>query len=807
MARHDTTPAQDTRTRPDHTRVEHDQADTAQPSAPLPRSSSPEPSPVPGNLPAELDAFIGRHRALAEGKHLLRRARLLTLTGPGGIGKTRLALRLAAELAQDCARPYPDGVWLISLGELTRPDQVTAALLDAFTPRPDNLDALLAQLLTQRLLLVFDNCEHLLAAVADLLRQVLRSSAGVRVLATSRTCLQLPGEHLQPVPPLGTGDPADPDDERRCEALQLLTAQARVVNAELGDDEHADALRLCRLLDGVPLAITLAATRLRSMSVRDLADRVAAGEGCALLDTGQHHGQPSHRTLAAAHDWSYNLCTPAEKCLWDRLSVFAGAFDPRSAEAVCADDELTAEHLPRLLARLVDQSVLLADTTGGTTRYRMLTSVRAAGAARLDEHDGRRLRQAHAEHYLDLARQATDAVSSDHEGSWISRVQREIPHLTAAVGYFLDHGEPVSALELAVEVARTRWAFATGELTVARDLLGRALAAQHTPHPLQVAAHVLATHLDLCQGNTARAERELAAAETINNRLGAPAGLRPWSLTGQGLLLLFTGEARGIAVLRQAHELWQQADYPGHDFLPLATAMIGDALIGDAPAAFGHPDPGERTFATSVTELGQEWTQWCRAVTELRHGDIHLAAELLADTTRRHLHLGDRWGTAWSLEALAWATAACGHNEHAAVLFGAAQQHRPPNTTITDGAPAAALHNRWTTTTRARLGEAPYGASVTRGTALDHASLLTYLLELPDPAQHSSQFPGDLTEREYEIAGLIAAGLTNKQIATKLTVSVRTVDTHGESIRHKLGFFGTGSRTKISHWWGELHRR
>ncbi len=748
-----------------------------------------------GNLPLELDRFVGRHRELGEVRRLLEQARLVTLTGPGGIGKTRLALRLAANAAQTGAAAYPDGVWLLSLSELTTPDEITELLLDtlgvAVELEPGNcLDSLLTALRGRRLLLVVDNCEHLAVAVAGLLRRVLQAAAGVRVLATSRIPLQVPGEHLQPVGSLDLGT-----RDGRSEAAQLLLERARAVTAEPGDD--ADVELLCRLLEGVPLAITLAAARLRVVGIKDLVDDLDGGTQFGVLDTGQHAeshgGQPWHRTLAATNDWSYALCTPAEQRLWDRLAVFPGGFDPRSAEVVCADDQLDAVHLPHLLVRLVDQSILLADIEAGTSRYYMLDSVRSSGVLRLRERgqEEQQLRQAHAEHYLDLARQATDAVGSDHEIGWVRRIELEMPNLHAAVNFLLADGQADQALELAVELARTRWALAAGQPDQARDLLWRTLDAQIRPHALQAAGHVLAAQLDLSQGDPAHAERHLAAAEAIARQLGSPPELQPWLLAGHGGQLLAAGEARSLAVLRQARDTWDQhaepnTAYPGRGLLALAAALLGDA-------------------ATARGET--EDASWCRGVTELRHGSPQAAATLLAGTAHRHLTLGDLWGSAWSLEALAWAAAACRHDEQAAVLLGAAHHHRLTTVTMAGLGPIAELHNQWSATTQARLGEQEFGAAFEHGTTLDHTGVLAYLRALPEPAQHSGQPPGGLSAREYEVAGLVTAGLTNRQIAEQLVLSIRTIDTHVDAIRHKLGVSGTGSRLRIARWWGEQNQR
>jgi predicted ATPase/DNA-binding CsgD family transcriptional regulator len=327
----------------------------------------------PGQPPSECTAFVGRKAELAAIGTLLDSARLVTTVGPPGVGKTRVSLR-AAVLAAD---RYPDGVWLAELSGLREPALVPAAVAACLgLPGQDaraRLPAVLDCLRERRLLLILDTCEHLMDACAAFAEGVLREAPGVTLLATSRQPLDVPGEHVYPVPPLPVCD---------LEELFARRAAAVVPGFAVTAANRADVIRLCERLDGIPLGIELAAGRLRTLPLADLADRVESGFG---ILTGDRRGaSPRHQTLGTAADWSYGLCTPAEQALWARLSVFAGPFDMTAAEQVCADADLPRGAVVEALIGLVDKSVVLRDHAGGP-RYRLLGALREFGAAKLAE--------------------------------------------------------------------------------------------------------------------------------------------------------------------------------------------------------------------------------------------------------------------------------------------------------------------------------------------------------------------------------------------------------------------------------------
>lgn len=334
----------------------------------------------PGELPVEVTRFVGRHRELAELAGLLRTARLVTVTGPGGVGKTRVALRAASLLADD----FPDGTCLVELSGLHDPellaDTVASCLWLPEAESRSQLDAIIDHLRGQRMLLILDTCEHLIDACA-MLADVLLRATEVTVLATSRQTLDVPGEHTCAIPPLpiSIGPLSDP---AAGDAIELFTqcAAAVVPGFAVTDANRADVIRLCQRLDGVPLAIELATVRLRAIPLGQLAERLE--DRFRLLTGGRRAALPHHQTMRAATDWSYDLCSPAEQLLWARLSVFAGSFDVGAVEQVCAGEPLDRQDVLSTLIGLVDRSVVLRVGEGGT-QYLLLDTIREFGAEKL----------------------------------------------------------------------------------------------------------------------------------------------------------------------------------------------------------------------------------------------------------------------------------------------------------------------------------------------------------------------------------------------------------------------------------------
>ena len=382
---------------------------------------------APGNLPAELTTFIGRDREVSEVVALLRSSRLVTLTGAGGVGKTRLGLRVAAEFPGEAE----DGIYLVELAETTGDDQVEAAVARVLRipPQPGRpmLDVLADALAPQQMLAVLDNCEHLIDSCAKTTDTLLRRCPKLTLIATSREPLGIAGETVYRVPPLSL--PPDGDDSeaaaRSSDAAGLLADRARSQDVSIVIDARTGPLlvSLSRRLDGMPLAIELAAARLRTMSLRELSDRL--DQRFRLLTGGSRAGPARHRTLEAAIGWSYSLLTGAEQIMLGRLTVFAGGFDLAAAEAVCGLGTIEPLEVAGVLGSLVDKSLVCAEPVGEMVRYRLLETIRMFAADRLAEagpEEAPAAEEAHCAHYLAVAEQAAAHLHTRDAGSWLARL-------------------------------------------------------------------------------------------------------------------------------------------------------------------------------------------------------------------------------------------------------------------------------------------------------------------------------------------------------------------------------------------------
>jgi predicted ATPase len=398
---------------------------------------------LPNNLPTQLATFVGRHQELAEVRALAETSRLVTLTGAGGSGKTRLSLQVAAELLDGSG----DGVWLVELAPVADEDEVApaiaAALAIAGQPGRPILETLVEALVPQNVLIVLDNCEHLIGACAKTADAILRRCPRVHVIATSREPLGIGGEVIYRVPPLslpgpegdtGPGSPIPgPSD-----AVALLVQRAREQGVALPLDEKAGLLlvSVCRRLDGMPLAIELAAARLRSLSLTDLCDRL--DQRFRLLTGGSRAAMERQRTLHAMVDWSYSLLNIAEQLLVRRLSVFPETFDLAAAEAVCGFGDIEAIEVADLLGSLADKSLVLAEPAGAAIRYRLLETIREFAAERLievGEDEAARLAAAHCEHFLRLAETANPHLTGPDQAQWFARLDADQLNLWRAAEY------------------------------------------------------------------------------------------------------------------------------------------------------------------------------------------------------------------------------------------------------------------------------------------------------------------------------------------------------------------------------------
>jgi predicted ATPase/DNA-binding NarL/FixJ family response regulator len=764
---------------------------------------------VTGNLPAELTSFVGRRGELAEVRRLLAGSRLVTLTGIGGVGKTRLALRAAAGLR----RAFRDGVWLVQLDQLRDPAllaQAVAAALGLQDRAGYAPGAALADYLAGRqLLLVLDNCEHLVDAAAKLADLLLRAATGLRLLATSRESLNITGETVLAVPPLAApeaGRPLTVAELARFPAVGLFAERAAQVvpGFALSEANMAAVAGICRQLEGLPLAIELAAARLPVLSPEQIEARL--GDRLGLLTRGGRTRPARQQTLRASVEWSHELCSQAERLLWARLSVFAGGFELDAAEGICADHRLAAEEVLDLLAALAGKSILTVVHGQGVARYRMPETLREYGQERLHESgEHAALRRRHRDWHEQLARQVDTGWLSPQVADLTARLFREHANVQAAQDFCqTEPGEAEAGLRIALHV----WFFhcwIAGHVSEGRYRLDRVLAQAGEPTVWRAQGLLLASFLAAVGGDRGAVQPLLEAGTSLAGQLNDPA-TQAFAAWVAGHLCLFAGDLPqaiahcedGLAALPVAARGRQRA----HLLICLANAA---GLTGDEERAVACHRELE-----ALTEAGSDYIRraycayslWALGAAAWRRGDLDRATGLQQQSLRLRRH--DRMGSTYCLEALAWIAASQHQYERAAVLLGAATGVLQSMGTTLDGNQyVAGYHRDCERQARQTLGEAAFQAAYRRGRELPAEDALAYALQQPpDKPQKKPSAPAisdgaTLTPRELQVARLIAGGRSNKEIAADLVISQRTAEGHVEHILAKLGFT---SRAQVAAW-------
>lgn len=753
-----------------------------------------------------LTSFVGRRRELAEITRLLGESRLVTLTGVGGVGKTRLAVR-AAERARTS---FPDGVWLVELAEVAEPDLLPHVVAEALgvrdqTARPPEA-ALLEFLGDQRLLIIMDNCEHLLDACAALITNVLRSAGNVVILATSREPLGVFGEQSWPVPPLSMPDlanvaPSVGGYKYGYEALDLFEERARaaVPGFVLDSTSKQLAVQLCQGLDGLPLAIELAAVRLRAMSIEQILERLR--DRYRLLSHGNRGGPARHQTLRAAVDWSFDLCAEPEQALWARLSVFAGSFDLAAAEAVCSDDDVRADDMLDLLASLVDKSIVLREGAKSKVRYRLLETIRAYGRERLSlagvENEFRRR---HRDYYLQLAERCEDCWFGPDQIEWWDRLQSEQSNLWSALDYCLTTpGESAAGVRMAGALC-FYWN-ACGHLQDGRYWLDRALDADKRPSTDRTKALWVNGWVAMTQGDNDAAmgyfDECLELAKVLDDQRA-----RAFVYQFRGSAEQFSGELeRAESLLQEAVDFHRRSGVV-NALTVLGTAQLGfvSCLIGDAESAIRLCEECRAVSEPHGEQWAYSWAAWVSGLARWTRGEFPLAAKALKMALGLKCAMNDRLGMSACVELLAWLAVEEGRYKRAAHLFGVSR-----TLWATIGSPlfgSRALidrHDRYEEQAQQALGSKSFEEGARWGEQLELAEAMvlarTEEERRAEPAHHSSSCSPHLTQREREVARLLAEGLTNKEIAARLVISRRTVEGHVENVLSKLG---VKSRTQVA---------
>jgi predicted ATPase/DNA-binding CsgD family transcriptional regulator len=755
------------------------------------------------NVPTELSSFVGRRAELAEVKRLLGQARLVTLAGPGGVGKTRLALRAAATVQ----RAFPDGVWFVELARLSEQAAVAVEVGTALGLRDRSIRSsapVLSRFIAgKHMLLVLDNCEHLLGACADLVTALLRACPRLRVLATSRQPLGVAGEQHWQVPPLSlpaSSDPIEPGGALRWEAVRLFADRA---GSHLQDfaitpgNAHA-VVQLCQRLDGIPLAIELAAARSPVLTAEQIVARL--DDRFTLLTAGDRSDGTRHQTLRAVLDWTHDLLTADERLLWHRLSVFPAGFQLEAAEAVCSDRLLPKQAILGLIGSLIEKSVVSPEHRQAQVRYRLLETIREYGKQKLTAAGGEpAARRRHRDWYASMAADAEREYAHPRQLQAFDRLNAEHANLRAALQFCLS--SPGEA-EAGVTMAAQLWLYWEGRFHVSegREWLTALLAVRPTASPAHAKALWAAGYLALLQSDVAAATPLLEESRRLARQIGDSAALA-YATQFLGFAALYQGDmARSVTLAEEGLRLHRIAgNGPG-----AAGALLH---LGITRSFQGDLDAAGRLYEESLAISEDEGDQWIRSNTLFGLGIVGWLRADNAGALRREKeslrlkhNMDDRTGIALCLEALGWITAADDHPERAATLLGAAQSIWDALLTETYE-PWKGYHDACVTRARSDLGPDAFSRAFRKGTAMSITQAVSYALEEPEsPRSHqlaARRQPDGLTEREHEVAVLVAQGLSNKQIAVHLVVSPRTAESHVRHILNKLGF---DSRIQIATW-------
>lgn len=638
----------------------------------------PPPPRRPHNLPVQLTTFIGREQEIAEVKRLLGAARLLTLTGPGGCGKTRLALRVVA----DSVDQHPDGVWFVDLAPLADaafiPSSVAAALDVPEQPTRPLTDTLADYLRTKTLLLVLDNCEHLRTACQVLADRLLRASDTARILATSREVLGVEGESTYRVPPLGLPDVHHAPSVAHLteyDAIRLFAERAALVQPgfTITPSNAPAVLQICQRLDGMRLALEFAAARIRTLSAEQIAARL--GDRFQLLTGASSMAVPRHQTLQATMDWSHDLLSKQEQALLRRLSVFAGGCTLEAAEAVCAGGGLERAEVLDLLTQLIDKSLVQVEAHEGEARYSLLETVRQYGRQRLEEAgDALVARQRHFGWYLALAERAAQELLGPNEIAWLERLEQDHDNFRAAIEWSrIEPGEEAGGLRLVV--ALYQFLEIRGHFAEVRQWLDDMLSRHKNATPLlRAKALNLAGHLAYSQGDPARVvalcEEALAIAQTAGDKTQTAQALHYLAHAAEGVgdyrhaagLL-----ERSIALHREAGSVHQL----GTALHCLAnTGRFGPNAQRNLEKSAALFEEALTIFRTAAYSRGTTTTLHNLGYLALHRGNHRKALALFRDSLMQAKDAGDRR----ALNCLAGLAGVAARTapERAARLFGAA---------------------------------------------------------------------------------------------------------------------------------------
>jgi non-specific serine/threonine protein kinase len=804
----------------------------------------------PTNLPVQLTSFIGREHVQAELESLLASARLVTLTGPGGCGKTRLALQVAGVVSRRCR----DGVWLVELASLRDrallPQLITKTLSISHAPEQPALEALLDYVQSKEMLLLLDNCEHLIGDCASLAQQLVSQAAGLRLLVTSREPLALAGERLYSLsglacPAVGEDQRIDnPIDLMQYDAVRLLVERARTVlpNFTLTPANASSVVQICRKLDGLPLALELASARSNVLTIQQIAERLD-DQFSLLVSTQRAAPEPRHHTLRTAMDWSYELLSTPEQALLRRLSVFSGGCALATVEAVCTGDEVERIQLLDLLSSLVNKSLVVAETLqANEARYHLLETIRQYAQEKLiAAGEGPAIRDRHLESFLELTERVAQKLTGQDQQRWLHWLEAETGNLRAALAWSLES----HAIEAGLRIAIALYQFWTIRNYVAEGLAW-------TEQLLSKADDLIApvtranalTYASLLAGMRGNTSAQVAYGRQAGHLAEAAGDEGRPALTWALAALAHASRAMGdheteFTLAQRVIELRREAG----DAYPLGRELY---IYSSTAMAIGKYDSAKAMLDEALPLLRQAGDSYRIAMALNYRGDLARCQRRYAQAQSAYeesLSLLRAIGAGRDLASVLHNLGhACLHRrdvERASALFNEslalhqAQHHKRGMTESLLGFAALAIASDWpaagarllaalvelggqrsasfwvatrleyehyVSRARARLTEAEFEAEQSTGRALSLEQAVDVAQQVArqvTAANKDEPKAAALTVRERDIAVRIAQGKSNGEIATELVLSKRTVEAHIANILSKLGF---RNRAQIVRW-------